>query len=137
MKTLRAMWFMISQLKFSIAILVQHTKPMKGETFEYTIPTGGTDLLMYASLAHSFTFLAVTSCDYRPCKVRADGSYLFRLGSYPRCTSFKIVLFVQIYKNNQWYIIQSNWSHVIIPQHVHTPAHPNQFYTQKQNEQQN
>jgi hypothetical protein len=50
---------------------------MKGETFEYTTPTnGGTDLLMYVSLGHSFTVLAVTSCDYHPCKVRADGSYL-------------------------------------------------------------
>jgi hypothetical protein len=75
---LRAMWSMMSQLQFSIAVLVQHTKSMKGKAFEYTTPTdGGNDLLMYASLAHSFTFLAVISCDYRPCKVRADGSYLF------------------------------------------------------------
>ena len=51
---------------------------MKRETFEYTTPTdGGTDLLMYVSLAHSFTFLTLTSCDYRPCKVKADGNYLF------------------------------------------------------------
>jgi len=68
---------MTSLLKLSIAILVQHTKHMKGETFEYTTPTdGGTDLLMYAPLAHSFTFLALTRCDYLLCKVRADGSYL-------------------------------------------------------------
>ena len=69
---------MMSQLQFSIAILVQQTKSMKGETFQYTTPTDGdTDLLMYVSLAHSFTSLAVTSCDYRLCSVRADGSYLF------------------------------------------------------------
>jgi len=69
---------MMLQLQFSVAILVQHTKSMKGETFEYTTPTdGGIDILMYASLAHTFIFLALTSCDYRPCKVRADGNSLF------------------------------------------------------------